>query len=127
MRAGLYQRYRATTRQTDKGFLGGVIAQAPDADAIVLLIESYAADGRPFNGLIADALRHLALDERPSQMMSGWKEIVGAPLIDLRRRLFAMTGEPGLQASLATASLTAIDRVPHVRPLADAHVATCAT
>lgn len=112
IREAIYDRFAKATSAPVANILEEAIRDVVDEEGIVRLIERYAADGRGFKqGSLSYALERLALGERASDAQSGWREVTGVPLTSLRRRLFAMTAEPGARAELAKTALIQIDRV----------------
>jgi hypothetical protein len=110
-RAEVYARYECAPPGLGKGVIENAIAEAADADGLLTLVRSYARLGKPFDGTLHSAIRHVALDERPSASWEGAKEVFSTPLPELRKKLFAMAMDDAPETSLATACLTAIDEL----------------
>ena len=87
------------------------MAEAADANAVLVLVRSYAAEARPFDGNLDKALRRVTLGERPSTTWGGAREVFGVPIPGLRRDLFRILQTGGPEADLAARSLTAIDEL----------------
>lgn len=110
LREPVYERYASTASTQARDLLEHAISESPDEGGVIAIIDRHAADGRPANsGGLRQALRHMALGEQPSERGQGWQEIIGVPLISLRKHLFAMTAEAGSRGTLAAAALTEID------------------
>jgi hypothetical protein len=110
-RAEVYERYEPIPPCPGGGILEQAIAEVADADGVLVLVHSYAQQGRSFDGILHSAIRHLALGERPSANWEGAMEVFSVPLPELRKTLFAMVGHGTAEARLATACLTAIDEL----------------
>ena len=110
-RAEVYSRYERVTPGIGKGIIERAIAEVADADGVVSLVRCYALQGRPFDGTLHSAIRHVALGERPSANWAGANEVVSVPLPELRKRLFAMVKDDAAENRLAAACLTAIDEL----------------
>ena len=85
------------------------IAEAPDDDGILLLIRSYAAQGRRTLDALEPAIRHLAVGLRPSETFQGAEEQFSIDIAALRHRLFALFLRGDADAQLAGDCLTLID------------------
>jgi hypothetical protein len=110
-RAEVYRRYDRVTPGIAKGIIEHVIAEVADADGVLVLVHAYALQGKPFDGTIHSAIRHVALGERPSANWAGANEVVSLPLPELRKRLFAMVKDAAAENRMAAACLTAIDEL----------------
>ncbi len=111
VRAEVYCRCEHVPTGLGKGILEHAIAEVADAEGILALVRSYAAQGRPFDRIVHSAIEHVALGERPSVNWAGAKEVVSVPLTGLRKRLFAIVKDDTEEAGLAAACLTAIDKL----------------
>jgi hypothetical protein len=89
----------------------GALAEAPSADDLLLLIDLYDADGRPFDSRMGQVVRKLALAEQAHEDWRGAYELVPEQLNDLRKQLFAMTAPDSSAGSLASACLTTIGTI----------------
>jgi hypothetical protein len=108
-RAEVYGRYRQLSPGLSKGILEYAIAEIGDTDGVLTLVRGYALQRKTFDGTLHAAIRHLAVGERPSANWAGANELVGVPIPELRKRLFAMVNDGAAETDLATACLTAID------------------
>ena len=59
-RAEVYSRYERVTPGIGKGIIERAIAEVADADGVVSLVRCYALQGRPFDGTLHSAIRHVA-------------------------------------------------------------------
>lgn len=84
------------------------LAQAPNADDLLLMIDLYVADGKPFDGTMGRVVRKLALAEQAHEEWGGAYELVPEQLNGLRKQLFAMTAADSPAAPLASACLDTI-------------------
>lgn len=87
------------------------LAEAPNADDLLLMIDRYVADGKQFDGTMDQMVRKLALAEQAHQDWEGAYELVPEQLNDLRKQLFAMTAVGSPSASVASACLETIGAI----------------
>lgn len=109
-RAEVYQRYECQPAGPGRDILEHAIAEAADADGLLLLVHSYAVQGKPASYLHS-AVKHVAVDYRPSADWVGATEVFSVPVTELRKRLFAMTKDDAPEARLAADCLTTIDEL----------------
>jgi hypothetical protein len=110
-RAEVYQRYERVPAGPDKAILEHAIAEVPDADNVFIMVRSYAVEGKPFDGLLHSAIRHVAVGQRPSTDWAGANEVFSVPIPELRKRLFAMTNGNTAERRLAVECLNTIDEL----------------
>ncbi|MGH6911018.1 MAG: hypothetical protein ACREEG_12590, partial [Phenylobacterium sp.] len=112
VRAAVYDRLGRDLHPTVRDILAQAVAEAPTPAGLRTLIEVYAVRAWPYGGPLSEAVRKLAIGETPSEEFPGSHELVGRPLADVRRELFAMTADAvPTRADLAAAVLTAIDEL----------------
>lgn len=111
LRREVYQHFERAPSGPSSKALEYAIAEAPDDDGILVLIRAYVNRGQTDLGAIHDAIRHLAVGERPSETMRGAVEQFSIGLANLRRRLFALVLAEGPEGQLAGACLTLIDEL----------------
>ena len=87
------------------------LAEAPNADDLLLMIDLYVADGKPFDGTMGQVVRKLALAEQAHEDWGGAYELVPEQLNDLRKQLFAMTAGDLPTACVASACLETIGAI----------------
>ncbi|WP_127903381.1 hypothetical protein [Solirhodobacter olei] len=87
------------------------LAVAPTADDLLLMIDLYVSDGKPFDGAMGEAVRRLALAEHTHEDWRGAYELVPKQLNGLRKQLFAMTAADSPAARLASACLNTIGAI----------------
>lgn len=87
------------------------LAEAPTSDDLLLMIELYAADGKPFDGTMGHVVRKLALAEQAHDEWGGSYELVPEQLNGLRKELFTMTASESPAAPLASACLDTIGAI----------------
>jgi hypothetical protein len=109
-RAEVYQRYECQPAGPVKDILGHTISEAADADGLLLLIRSYAEQGKPASYL-RSAIEHVAVGRRPSADWEGATETFSVPVSELRKMLFSMTKDDTPEARLAAGCLTIIDEL----------------
>ena len=109
IRRGVYERYEQDPSATAGRVLERAIAEAPDDDGVVLLVRTYARQGRRELDALARAIRHLAIGERPSETFLGAEEQFSVDISGLRRRLFALFCRGDAEAQLAGDCLALID------------------
>jgi hypothetical protein len=110
-RTEVYRRYERVPAGPGKAILEHAIAEVADTDGVLLLVRNHALQGKPFDGVLHSAIRHVAIAERPSADWAGANEVFRVPIPELRKRLFAMTNDDTAEARLAAACLTAIDEL----------------
>jgi hypothetical protein len=111
LRAEIYRRLEGALPADALSILLRVIAEAPDTDGIFYLIAANAADGRGLDGNLRQAVEQMVLTKElvsPSHSAFQFRSVDATVL---RRRLFALTGEDGSQASLAVQCLELIDGI----------------
>jgi hypothetical protein len=86
-----------------------VIAEVPDDDAILELVNADAESGRPFGGPLQLALDNITRRQEPGG--GGTYYIYSQPLPETRKRLFARTADRSHGAMLARLSLEMIDHM----------------
>lgn len=111
LRRQVYERYQRDASGSIGRVLEYAIAEAPDDDGILLLVHVYSRQGRKTLDALHPAIRHLAIGEQPSDTFRGAVERFSVPLVDLRRRLFALVVHNETEAQLARDSLTLIDEL----------------
>lgn len=109
-RAEVYQRYDCQPAGPSKDILGHAIAEAADADGLLLLIHSYAMQAKPASYL-RSAIEHIAEGKRQIADWGGAYEVFSVPVPELRKRLFEMTHDDTPEAKYAAACLTIIDEL----------------
>ena len=109
VRRGVYERYERDPSGTAGSVLEYAIAEAPAGDGILLLIRTYAGQGRKELDALEPAILHLAVGQRPSETFLGAEEQFSIDNAALRRRLFALSLRGDAEAQLAGDCLTLID------------------
>jgi hypothetical protein len=105
------RRYEGAVAGQGKALLEAALAQLADPEVILAFIRRYGADGRPYGGGLADAVREIAIGRRPVANWPGAIEYFTVPLAELRQQLFGLAVGTGPQASVAEDCLTAIDEL----------------
>jgi len=98
-------------RGAERAVASMALVEAPDAQGIKLMIDLYAAEGKPFDGALGKMVRKLALAERAHDDWAGAYELVPEQLNGLRMELFAMTAAESATAVLASACLDNIGAI----------------
>jgi hypothetical protein len=111
VRAEVYNQYERLSAAPGRVILERAIAEIADADGVLLLVQSRAAQGKSFDSVLHQAIEHVALDKRPSPNWAGAYQVFSAPVPDLRKKLFAMVKGDTAESSLAAACLNAIDEL----------------
>ena len=110
-RRELYQRYDGEASGPAGRMLEYAIAHAANDDGILLLVRMYSRQGRTEVGALEDAIRHVAVGERPSLAFRGAREQFSVGVADLRYRLFALALQGGAEGQLASKCLSLIDEL----------------
>jgi hypothetical protein len=105
--------YRLLDAQpTLANLLARAIAESPDIEGIVQLVRHQARNPGHHNGVLFQALRSIAVMQRPSEQFAGAYDVFSVPVPGLRRRLFAMSlGDNDREANIATRALEALDEL----------------
>lgn len=110
-RTEVYQRYERNTCGPGCGVLEMAIAEGADEAGVLLLIRNYARQGKPFDGALHTAIRHVAVGERPSEDWVGATVSFSIDVSRLRKELFRMISGETSEAKLAKECLNAIDEL----------------
>jgi hypothetical protein len=111
IKAEMLRRYEALGAGRGKDLCESALAKLADPEVILALIRGFAATGRPYGGWLAEAVREIAVGQRP---IAGWSnafEYFTVPLTDLRRQLFGLAAGGGPQSFVAENCLVAIDEL----------------
>lgn len=106
----VYQRYERLPTGPGLAILEHAIAEAADADGVLLLVRSYSVQGKPASYL-RSAIEHVAEGKRPSADWVGATEFFSVPVPELRKRLLAMINDDTPEANLAAECLAIIDEI----------------
>ena len=107
-RAELVRRYQDPNLAACHSLIEEVLARSPNESVVLAMVRSYAERRTPFAGLLGAAIEGVALGRRPVSDWPGAYERYGVAVPDLRKKLFAMTGDNGDEARVAATCLTAI-------------------
>src|SRR4029077_7148755 len=118
LRDELLRRYRDPGAQICHGLIERCFEKSPDNACLLAMVRRYAEVRRQFDGLLSSTIEHLVLEKRAAPQWKGAYELHSVDAIELRKELFALTLARGRENALATACLTAIDRIrdEHGRP-----------
>jgi len=111
-RQELYERFPRISNSTAKSILESTIANAADADGILLLVRVGATQDQRFQGSeLYTALRHVLVGQTPIDS-SGMQQSYSLPATELRKGLFdiVLSGNAA-ESRLAIECLTAIDEI----------------
>jgi hypothetical protein len=111
LQAELPQRYESLPSESGRELLEQVLSEVGNADYVMALVRGYARSRRAFDGQLHRALHDAALDQRPASGWIGAYDLHPVPLTSLRRELFGMLEGTQHEATLAAASLSAIDEL----------------
>ena len=108
----MLQRYERMNAGPAKSILKSALVELADPSIILALIRGYAADKRPYDGGLSQALRRAALGQRPVEgWIAGAYEEFSVSLAELRRELFAIASANNAQSALAERCLVTIDKL----------------
>ncbi len=108
----MLERYERMKACPAKSILESALVELADPSTILALIRGYAADKRPDDGGLSQALRRAALGQRPVEgWIAGAYEEFSVSLAELRRELFGMALANNAQSALAERCLVAIDKL----------------
>lgn len=111
-RQEVYERFPRVADSPAKSILEYAIANAADADGVLLLVHVDAAQDQRFQcTILYTALRHVLVDQTPIES-SGMQQLYSLPAPKLRKGLFDMVvNGNAAESRLATECLTAIDEI----------------
>lgn len=111
-RQEVYERFPKVADSPAKSILEYAIANAADADGVLLLVRVGAAQDKRFRGTaLYTALRNVLVGQTPIES-SGMQELYSLPAPELRKGLFNMVvNDNDAESRLATECLTAIDEI----------------
>jgi hypothetical protein len=112
LKQDMLQRCQGLNGGRAKSILESALIELADAPVIRALVRGYAADHRPYDGGLANAMRNAALGRRP---VEGWStnayEEFGVSLAELRRELFGLALANDAQSGLAEACLVEVEEL----------------
>jgi len=111
LRRAVYDRCENQPGAPGSQILEAAIADAADDAGVLLLLRSQARQGKTVMGPLGTAIRHVAEGSRPSPYGAGSREMFSVGVPQLRKDLFALTNNDGVEARLAIAALNAIDEI----------------
>lgn len=107
LRAHVYDLFKTGTNSPGFALLARAIAENPDTDGLLLLIQFEIEHKRAF--VSWRTIQHVVTEHVPSENCQG-ACVVAVPAVDLRRKLLAMTTDGG-PTDVAAQYLTQIDKV----------------
>jgi hypothetical protein len=110
-RAEMLERYQMMAPGVSKGIVERALIEIVNADILMVLFRSYAADKRPFDGALREAIRNVAVGRRPAADWPGAFEEFSVPLTALRKHLFDLMVANNEQSALAEACLIKIEKL----------------
>ena len=110
-RAEMLERYQMMAPGVPKGIVERALIEIVNADILMVLFRSYAADKRPFDGALREAIRNVAVGRRPAADWPGAFEEFSVPLTALRKHLFDLMVANNEQSALAEACLIKIEKL----------------
>lgn len=110
-RSEVYRLYAEEITVPGREILEHAISETADKAGVLVLIRTYAKEGKSFSGSLRAAIKHVAVGERPSDDWVGAKVVFSVETSELRRELFQMINGDAALSKLAVAALTAIDEL----------------
>lgn len=108
MRAYVYDLLKDGPTSEQLASLASALAEDPDADGVLMLIDFEIRTGRSFMGW--QAVQNAVTEHIPAENWKGAYNIVPVPAVELRRKLLAMTGSGG-KDDPAASCLNLIDKL----------------
>ena len=108
LRAHVYDLFKTGINSPGLALLARAIAENPDTDGLLLLIQFEIEHKRAF--VSWRTIQHVVTKHVPNENWQGAYSVVAVPAIDLRRKLLAMTTDGG-PTDVAARYLTQIDKV----------------
>jgi hypothetical protein len=109
VRAAMIARYRTLPAGHIRGVFEMAMDDLIDEEVFMALFDGHVDAPHHNYGVVASALRNLAIGRKPSDQWAGAFEEFGLPLTGLRARLFAMLPADDARARLAKQCLIAIE------------------
>src|SRR5262249_51281497 len=95
LRTQLQERYKSVKPSRGREMLENLFGEIGEHEDILAMVEKYIANGHPYDGRMANAIRAAALRHVPVQDGSDAYNIYPAPVSGIRKRLFALLrGKP---------------------------------
>ena len=108
LRTHVYQLLRDGATPPGLALLAQAVAEAPDADGLLLLINIEIEQTRSFASW--QTIEYVVTEHRPSENWKGAYDVVPVPAVELRRKLLAMTTDGG-PMDAAARCLNQIDKI----------------
>jgi hypothetical protein len=108
LRAQIYQLLRSGIRAPGLALLAQAIAEAPDADGLLLLVKLEMDHHRSLASW--RTIESVVTDRRPSENWKGAYEVIPVSAIELRQKLLALTTD-GSPTDVAARCLNQIDKI----------------
>lgn len=108
LREHVYQFLKDGAKAPVLALLGQAVAQVPDADGLLLLINIETEQKHSF--ISWSMIEKIVTESRPSEDWNGAHEVVPIPAVELRRKLVAMTTDGG-STDVAARWLNLIDKI----------------
>ncbi|WP_229202691.1 NACHT domain-containing protein [Rhizobium rhizogenes] len=108
VRAYVYDLLKDGPTSEQLASLASALAEDPDADGVLMLIDFEIRTGRSFMGW--QAVQNAVTEHIPAENWKGAYNIVPVPAVELRRKLLAMTGSGG-KDDPAASCLNLIDKL----------------
>jgi len=110
-RSEVYQRLRGNLEPAIHSFFLGLIAEAPDTDAVFFFLGEYAKTGKSLDGHLHQVLEGVVLEKDFISSSHPAYQLRSVDASLLRQRLFALAISSSPQAPLAGQCLEAIDEI----------------
>ena len=112
IREEMLRRYREAPGGQPKAIIAAMLVELADTAIIQVLIDGYAAEGRGYDGGLSQAVRKVALGQRPLEgWVAGAYEEFSVSLAAFRLQLFGLAVGGGPRAALAERCLLAIEKL----------------
>jgi hypothetical protein len=108
LRAHVYEILSADATTPGLGLLARAVAENPDADGLLLLINIEMKCKRSF--MSWNSIQNVVTEHRPSENWKGTYEVVPVPAVELRQKLLDMTTDGG-RTDVAARYLNRIDKI----------------
>jgi hypothetical protein len=108
LRTHVYDLLKSNPSSPGFALLAQAVAEAPDADGLLLLVQSEIEHNRVFRSW--RTIESVVTKHLPAENWKGAYDVVAEPAVDLRRKLLAMTTDGG-PTDAAARCLTSIDKI----------------
>jgi hypothetical protein len=105
----LRKRYGSIVEGPGQQLVERLFSEMGDSEDVIVMVETYIASGRPFDGQLAHALRGATISHEPVDGSENSFYVRPASVAKLRKFLFGLTAGKGNEVALARQCLVGVD------------------